>query len=455
VARPFAGRAGRAGLVVAVVVLGAFVARPSEAGALPFFCPFPFPGGPGFPDANDPGPPNGVNQCSGKVEDEKAPPGPPENSTQDINFDAFLPPEAFDPIGIFSTPPDYGSKITVEPKPSVFPADPMVGEIPPPGDVIFRMLFHLVNPMGSGDPGGQEPDVSYTVSFNLPARLKIAPGAITGLNQNVGGSANRQFTVTNISNDTPVKVDSVALGEAGAAAFKLDGCLGMTLPPQGSCPLTLTFTPASAGAFPVSVTATGNDGSQARVTGSGNGTTPRGGGGKRNEKGGKNAQPCDCSKVDAFVNDFGVYHESTRLTFKLNTTITCTHGTGAGCNGRASLLAPPGMFFVTPPVKGAKGPVRHRTVKVECSGRCAKSTNKTVSFTLLALRVRDTRFLPKGRGAKGAMHMVLHSNCISPTGVLRPPDRRNLKIAFKPNGNVDYKKSDLDGDGKPDGRQLK
>jgi hypothetical protein len=159
--------------------------------------------------------------------------------------------------------------------------------------------------------------------------------------------------------------------------------------------------------------------------------------------------------VTGFLNDFGVYHDSTRLTFKLNTTIVCTAGKGTGCNGRASLLAPRGMFFVTPPVKGAKGPVRHKTMKVECSGKCAKSTVKTVSFTLLALHVRDPRFLPKGRGEGKPLEMALQTTCISPSGVLRPPDRKTLKIAFKPNGNVDYKVSDLDGDHKADGKQLK
>jgi hypothetical protein len=455
---PVIGRAACTGVIALVVALAVLAAHPHEARALSFDCLVAFLGGPGYPDANDPGPPNGVNQCSGKVDD-KAPPGPPEGESQEDIFDAFLPLLGFNPTDTFTTPPSYGPGITVGSEGTVFPAMPMIGEQVEPGTQIYRMIFPVDNPSGSGkDPGNTEPAVSYTIFFDLPARLKITPDAIAGLSQEVGGSAGLQLTVTNISNDTPVKVDDVALGGAGAGAFKVDGCLNMTLPPQGTCPLMLNFTPGAADSFPVSVTVSGNDGSKAKVSGTGTGTTKAGtssGGGTKKDNTGKNDQPCDCSKVTGFLNDFGVYHDSTRLSFKLNTTTLCTAGTGKGCNGRVSLLAPRGMFFVTPPVKGAKGPVRHKTMKVECSGKCAKSTSKTVTFTLLALRVRDPRFLPKGRGEGKPLEMALQTTCISPGGVLRPPDRKKLEISFKPNGNVDYKKSDLDGDGRPDGRQLK
>jgi len=165
--------------------------------------------------------------------------------------------------------------------------------------------------------------------------------------------------------------------------------------------------------------------------------------------------PCKCAKVSGFLNDLRVYPDSTRLTFKLNWMMTCTAGSGLGCNGQVSLLAPKGMFFVTPPVKGAKGPVRHTIMKVKCSGECAKSTVGTASFSLLAINLHNRALSPKGRGKGKSLDIVLQTACISPTGVLGAPTRLVLKVAFKPNGNVDYKTSDLNGDGRPDGGQLK
>jgi len=155
--------------------------------------------------------------------------------------------------------------------------------------------------------------------------------------------------------------------------------------------------------------------------------------------------PCECAKVSALLNDFGVYHESTRLTFKLHWKMTCTAGSGVGCKGEIALLAPAGMFFVTPPVKGAKGPVRRKSMFVDCSGKCAQATKGTASFTLLAIDLRNPKLSPKGRGAGKSLEMLLQTTCFGPNGAQKEPRRTTLKIAFKPNGNVDYKTSDLNG----------
>jgi hypothetical protein len=457
---PRGGRAIRVGLVGLAVALGLVLARPPAAGAFSFECVFGFPG-PGFPGTT-PGmslratgtPPNGLNPCSGSVSDTA--PSIPGNSAGDIWFDAFMPPLSLTPTDTFTTAPNYGAGVTVTKNPSQFPASAMPGETVEPGKVIYRMNFHVVN-SNAGATG--EPPVAYTINFNLPARLAIAPGTIGGLSSPVGQGTSQPYTVTNVSNDTSVQVTGVALGGAGAAAYQASGCLNVTLPPHGSCTVTLTFTPGSAGSFAVNLTVTGNEGSTARVSGAGTGTTTSstggGSGGSSGGSGGNQAPPCDCAKVTGFVNDFGVYHPSSRLTFKLHTAIACTPGSGAGCSGKASLLAPKGMFFVTPPVKGAKKPVRKTTMSVACSGKCGRTTTASASFALLAINLKNHRLSPKGRGAGPPYKLVLQTNCISPTGVLRPPTRLTLKIAFKKNGNVDYKKSDLNGDGKPDGRQLK
>jgi hypothetical protein len=335
-------------------------------------------------------------------------------------------------------------------------------EVVDPHTLIYRMLFHVTNPMGSGNPGNEEPPVSYTIDFGLPARLQLSPTIVAGPVEDAGRVSSQEFTVTNVSNTLPVKVTGVVLGESGAGNYKTEGCLDITLQPGQSCKITLTFMPVAAGESPVSITVSGNDGSKARVKGAetadkpGEGGTASGGGSAGGSSGGGGKPPCDCSKVSAFVNDFGVYPDSTRLRFKLNTTVLCTAGSGLTCNGKASLLAPKGMFFVTPPVKGAKGPHRMRTMHVECRSVCGKARTESARFTLLGLNLRNPRLLPQGRGQKEArpLEMVLQTNCISPSGVVRAPVRKVLEIHFLPNGNVDYKASDLNGDKRADGGQL-
>ncbi len=69
----------------------------------------------------------------------------------------------------------------------------------------------------------------------------------------------------------------------------------------------------------------------------------------------------------------------------------------------------------------------------------------TVSFTWLAIDLNNAALSPEGRGKGEPPHIALEANCISPTGALGPPTRVELKLAFKSNGNVDYKTSDLKG----------
>ncbi|MGN6253835.1 MAG: hypothetical protein ACTHO8_02500 [Solirubrobacterales bacterium] len=425
-----------------LVALAISCARPGRAEAFSFFCPFPFPGDPEYPTDNDPAPPNGVNSCKGKVND-VASPAPPPGSSENVFFDADLPNDAIDPIDEFEPPPEYGPEIEVGPEQDEFPATPVPEEAVGPEKLLYRMLFHVNNPLGSKNPGGEEPAVAYTIDFGLPARLQISPGIVAGPVRAVGSSTGQQFTVTNVSNDTAVTVNAVLLGGADAGSFTTQGCVSVTLQPHSSCTITLTFHPTAPGESRVTVTVSGDDGSKARAKGAETATS----------NGGK--PPCDCSKVTGFANDFRVFPDSTRLGFRLNTAILCTAGSGLGCKGKASLLAPKGMMFVTPPPKGAKGPVREKKMQLACHGHCGKRTTKDETFTLLGINVRNPKLLPSGRGREPPLDLVLQTNCISPSGLLRAPDRKVLKINFKPNGNVDYKHSDLNGDGKFDRGELK
>lgn len=435
--------------IVMFAALGVSCAHPGRAEAFSFLCPFPFPGDPGYPTDNNPAPTDGVNPCKGKVND-IAPPAPPSGSSEDIFFDADIPDDAIEPTDEFEPPPEYGSEIEVGPEQDEFPAPPVPEEVVEPEKLLYRMLFHVKNPLGSKNPGGEEPPVAYTIDFGLPARLQISPGIVAGSVQAVGSSTSQQFTVTNVSSDTAVTVNAVLLGGAGADSFTTQGCVSVTLQPNTSCTITLTFQPVVAGESPVTITVTGNDGSKARAKGAESAASSDTGGGGGGEK-----PPCDCSQVTGFVNDFRVFPNSTRLSFKLNTAILCTAGSGLGCKGKASLLAPKGMFFVTPPPKGANGPVREKKMQLSCHGPCGRQTAKDETFTLLGLNIRNPKLLPSGRGKEPPLDLVLQTNCISPSGLLRSPDRKVLKINFKPNGNVDYKHSDLNGDGKFDRGELK
>jgi hypothetical protein len=166
--------------------------------------------------------------------------------------------------------------------------------------------------------------------------------------------------------------------------------------------------------------------------------------------------PCKCASLSGFVNDFGVYGNSTRLTFVVNWELTCTAGSGAGCKGDVNLLAPKGLFFV-PAGKAraaAKKITRATKTKVGCTGPCGSATTGKKRLTLLAVDLKNPKLSPKGRAGR-TLSLVLQTVCRSADGTPAPPVRKVLKIVFRKGGYVDYKKSDLDGDGRPDKGQLK
>ena len=174
----------------------------------------------------------------------------------------------------------------------------------------------------------------------------------------------------------------------------------------------------------------------------------------RNSCGGTGqVSPCDCSKVTAFLNDFGVFGaHSTRIQFVVHARLTCTPGTGTGCKGRVAVLSPKGANFVSPG--------HGKILRLGCAGPCNKTTglHKTLQYVALVKKGKRTvpnpDFTPEGR-ANTTKKIKLSLSCFSPTGVIRPGKVVTMAVHFDKRGNVDYKKSDLNGDGKPDGKQLK
>jgi hypothetical protein len=178
------------------------------------------------------------------------------------------------------------------------------------------------------------------------------------------------------------------------------------------------------------------------------------------------APPCTCATISAYLNHF---HNggSTRLEFNLHSEVLCTTGAG-GCAGTLTVKAPGGAKFIdsSKAKNGGTGlKLRSSTAKLSftCAGPCAATTVQPV-YTLqwLALKkivihrrhrkpivrtVPDPRFTPAGRAGKTLAIQVVET-C---SGIVT---RKTLSIHFGRHGQVDYKTSDLNGDGLSDGRQL-
>ncbi len=175
--------------------------------------------------------------------------------------------------------------------------------------------------------------------------------------------------------------------------------------------------------------------------------------------------PCKCSKVEAFLNNFHIFGAgTTRIEFDVKWQITCTAGAGKGCKGRVNVLAPRGANFLMLGGKTLR-PARPTIVKVECAGPCGQATQGHETLQYVAFQtvvdakgkkhsLPNPRFTPGGR-ANHALKIKLGLICISPNGVPGFPTTKTLTLEFDRLGQVDYKSSDLNGDGAPDKGQLK
>jgi hypothetical protein len=157
--------------------------------------------------------------------------------------------------------------------------------------------------------------------------------------------------------------------------------------------------------------------------------------------------PCQCAAIDAYLNGFHLASiASTRLSFTVNWSMTCTSGTGKGCSGLVKVLAPRGIHFLSKDGKAL--PKGNRAVaKINCQGPCTKSVVGKSKLTWLGGPT------PRQRAGK-EMKLKIQLICIGANGVQKPGTIKTLTIKFKQLGFVDYAKSDLNGDGVADGKQL-
>ncbi len=179
--------------------------------------------------------------------------------------------------------------------------------------------------------------------------------------------------------------------------------------------------------------------------------------------------PCACASVKTYMNNFHIFGAgSTRLEMQLNIAIECTTGSGNGCAGEVLVRAPKGAKFIDTAKhpKGVKAAKPSDTLKFTCAGSCATRTIERATLTWLALKTKTKRhgkhkttitrpiasFLPQGRANKNKV-VTLETVCFGPNGAI-VRGKSKLTIHFDKHGQVEYKKSDLNGDGRPDGRQL-
>jgi hypothetical protein len=179
--------------------------------------------------------------------------------------------------------------------------------------------------------------------------------------------------------------------------------------------------------------------------------------------------PCTCASIKTYLNHFSVFGaDSTRLGMRLNVALGCTTGFG-GCTGEVIVTAPGGAKFIDTAKhpKGVRGFKPTSALKVTCSGPCAATTIQRFDLTWLALRTtRHKRgkktittttpirsFLPTGRAKKSKV-VTIETICRGAGGAVVKFAYR-MTIKFDKHGQVSYKLSDLNGDGRPDGKQLK
>lgn len=154
-------------------------------------------------------------------------------------------------------------------------------------------------------------------------------------------------------------------------------------------------------------------------------------------------RPCVCQSVDAVIepNSLNIVSDSTegvRMVGRLRWALDCSFGVSR-CEAVLSIgTRPVDLSFAFP------NGDRRRQLDVSCRGPCARRTRGTRTFQLVGGR-------ELGRDRRGtrltSVSLVMRRAC-GPRS-LRP---REFRIVFADNGRIDRSRSDLNGDGRRDGR---
>src|SRR5439155_792918 len=123
-----------------------------------------------------------------------------------------------------------------------------------------------------GSYGGGDSD-AFVTKILFPTTVTVSPASLNFSNQAVGiASPPQSVTVTNVG-AAPLGISSLTVSGTNSGDFALTGC-GSAVAPNGSCTVSVTFTPTATGTRSATLTITDNAaGSPQTVSLSGTGTT--------------------------------------------------------------------------------------------------------------------------------------------------------------------------------------
>ncbi|PYV24233.1 MAG: hypothetical protein DMG27_13410, partial [Acidobacteria bacterium] len=123
-----------------------------------------------------------------------------------------------------------------------------------------------------GSYGGGDSD-AFVTKILFPTTVTVSPASLNFSNQAVGiASAPQSVTVTNVG-AAPLGISSLTVSGTNSGDFAVVGC-GSAVAPNGSCTVSVTFTPTATGTRSATLTITDNAaGSPQTVSLSGTGTT--------------------------------------------------------------------------------------------------------------------------------------------------------------------------------------
>jgi hypothetical protein len=162
-------------------------------------------------------------------------------------------------------------------------------------------------------------------------------------------------------------------------------------------------------------------------------------------------KPCKCSKLSFFANEVKAVGQG-EITIKLHWTLTCIPGSGTGCKGSLGVsgrVGPdPAEETQTEILRRrdegsptAQPVTNHELIHVDCPGPCNQMTEGWTKLWLGGKAVTD-------RATEHHVWLRIYHSC----GI--EGRQVELRLSFDSHGTIDYKNSDLNGDGKPDGGEL-
>lgn len=153
--------------------------------------------------------------------------------------------------------------------------------------------------------------------------------------------------------------------------------------------------------------------------------------------------PCTCKNVKASTYGWGDIQDSgggpTDFAFRLKWSMFCGGATGK-CKGEVDIIPPAGLKLTTP-----------KTLKITCDGKCSQGEAVTLNVNKGPIPVRGTSAAALDKDARGGKSFTFQFQgyCIRDGKRLRS-QHTTMTVTYRPNGLVDTRASDLNGDGKPD-----